>query len=217
MFHSAEARWFFRGDVDAHVEAWITAGGMTSEQAERTDEYIVLPGSRSAGVKFREGNFEVKAATSPSRDFSLGKMIAGSRETWVKWSRPSSDTGAMHDDELWAFVRKRRKLRLFSLESETIEEKPHDGPWLAAGCQVERALVNAVLRSAADGPPTDRDWLGVDAWWTVGFEAFGRTGEIDGHLDRMLEYFVADAPDIHLPREASMAYPAWLAKLADGA
>ena len=27
----------------------------------------------------------------------------------------------MHDDELWAFVRKRRKLRLFSLEFETID------------------------------------------------------------------------------------------------
>ena len=217
MLYSAETRWFFRGDVDAHVEAWITAGGMTSEQAERTDEYIVLPGCRTAGVKFREGNFEVKAATSPSRDFSLGKTIAGSRETWVKWSRPSNDTGAMRDDERWAFVRKRRKLRLFSLESTTPEEKPCDGPWLSAGCQGERTLVTAVLRGAADGPPTDRVWEGVQAWGTIGFEAFGEPAETEGHLDRMLEYFVEDAPDIRLPHGASMAYPAWLAALAAGA
>jgi hypothetical protein len=216
MFYSAEARWFFRGDLDARVEAWITSGGLAADQGERTDQYIVLPGCHFAGVKFREGNFEVKAATSPSRDFSLGNTVAGSRETWVKWSRPSSDTGAMRDDEQWAFVRKRRKLRLFSLESTTVEERPYAGPWLSAGCQVERTLVTAMLRSAPDGPPTARDWRGIETGWTLGFEAFGDPDKIDGHLDRMLEYFVADAADVRLPREASMAYPAWLATLAAG-
>ena len=74
-----------------------------------------------------------------------------------------------------------------------------------------------MLRGAADGPPTARDCQGIQAWWTIGFEAFGEPAETEGHLDRMLEYFVEDAPDIRLPHGASMAYPAWLAALAAGA
>ena len=216
MFYSAETRWFFRGHVDAGLEAWITSGGLASDQGERTDDYIVLPGCRSVGVKFREGRFEVKAATSASRDFAFGNTLAGSRETWVKWSRPSNDAGAMRDGERWAFIHKRRVLRLFSLESEDVVEKACGGPWLAAGCQVERTYLRAILRSAPDGRPRDDDWRDSDTWWTIGFEAFGQPAEIDSHLDRMLEFFAADAANIRLPREASMAYPTWLAGLTVG-
>ncbi len=122
----------------------------------------------------------------------------------------------MRDGEQWAFIHKRRVLRLFSLESEDVEEKVCGGPRLAAGCQVERTQLSAILRSALDGRPRDDDWRDSDTWWTIGFEAFGRPAEIDGHLDRMLEFFAVDAANIRLPREASMAYPAWLAELAAG-
>jgi hypothetical protein len=217
MFHSAEARWFFRGNASAGADAWITSGGLGTDQGQRTDAYIVLPGCYTAGVKFRAGNFEVKAATSVSRDFALGDSVAGRRETWVKWSRPSDDPAVMRENERWAFVNKRRVLRLFSLEPAAVEEADYGGPWLAAGCQVERTLISVILRGAPDGPPQDDDWSDSEAWWTLGFEAFGQSNEIEGHLDRMLEYFRADAPDIKLPREASMSYPAWLARLAASA
>lgn len=217
MLHSAEARWFFHGNVDTDIERWITTGSLSSDQGARTDKYIVLPGCRSAGVKFREGNFEVKASTSARRDFALGDDIAGQRETWVKWSRPSADAAvepaAMRGDEQWAFVHKRRMLRLFSLDGAAVREAAFGGPWLAAGCQVERTVASVILRGAREGPPLEDDWANAAAWWTFGFEAFGDPDEIERHLDRMLDYFRTDAPCVRLPLEASMSYPAWLAAL----
>lgn len=217
IFRSAEARWFFRGNADPGAEAWITSGRQASKQGERIDEYVLLPGCRSVGVKLREGRFEVKAATSASREFTLGSRITGRCQTWVKWSRPSNDKAAMQDDEQWAFVRKRRVLRIFSLASATVEEMTYGGPLLAAGCQVERTNLALILRRAPDGPPRDEDWEDSENWWTFGFEAFGRPDRIEGHLDRMLDYFAGDSAGITLPREASMSYPAWLAERAASA
>ena len=221
MFYSAETRWFFEGAVDTAVERWIFSGGLYTEQGERQDEYILLPGCEVAGAKYREGNFELKVATSAAREFALGDTIAGRRETWVKWSRPyagiTGEVVVMREDERWAFVRKRRVLRLFSLESMAVEEVAYGGPWLSAGCQVERTIVSVILRNAPDGPPLENDWSNAAAWWTLGLEAFGNPAEIESNLDRMLDYFETDAPGAQLPREASMSYPAWLATLANRA
>jgi hypothetical protein len=97
VYYSGEARWFFQGEASHAARHWITAGDLSDPAPERVDQYLVLPGCSTTGVKIREGNFEVKAQTSPPEPVTWNERIAGSRDTWVKWSRAMQDTATFTD------------------------------------------------------------------------------------------------------------------------
>lgn len=201
MYFSGETRWFFPGPASDAAERWITAGEHSAQQAERTDRYLVLPGCDAAGIKIREGKFEIKARTSPPEAVAWGGTIAGFRDTWVKWSRDLSDFGeraaSPRDGETWIDVCKKRRVRLFSLESGSPVETTPGGPWLATGCMVEKSVVRAASND----------------YWSFCFEAFGEPDTLITHLDTMVRHVAAEAPSLELPQDASMSYPAWLATL----
>ena len=54
MFHSAEVRWFMAGDVPYGIREWFAAEGLAVDEEPRIDEYLLMPGSTSTGVKFRQ-------------------------------------------------------------------------------------------------------------------------------------------------------------------
>ena len=64
MVASTEVRWFFPGEPSAETWAWVRSGDLGALQSPRTDEYLVLPGRETTGIKLREGLFEVKATAS---------------------------------------------------------------------------------------------------------------------------------------------------------
>ena len=203
MYCSGEVRWFLRGKAEHAVENWIRSGGLAQEQEPRTDRYLVLPGCTSAGIKIREGNFEIKAQTSPTECVAYTDAVAGSCNTWVKWSRTLDDFAGIaqrkHEDERWVAVRKQRTLRLFSLESDEPVEVAYGGPWLAAGCQVEKTVIDVLP--------------GEERWWSFSFEAFGEPGLLLRHLELTVRAVAQSAPAITLRKEDSMSYPEWLSAL----
>lgn len=217
MYYSGEARWFFRGEASAAAERWIAAGGLSEQAPERIDRYLVLPGCSTTGIKIREGKFEVKAQTSPTETARWSERIAGSRDTWVKWSRATHDTATLADridsGEHWALVSKRRTLRLFSLESGAPAEVGIDSPWLSAGCQVEKADIRIAWAGAYGMAPEQEDWQQAARWWTFCFEAFGEPDRLLDHLDTMIRHVASEAPDLEFAQESSTSYPAWLASL----
>jgi hypothetical protein len=201
MYHSGEVRWFFPGPVSAAAERWIAAGEHSTRQAARTDRYLVLPGCDTAGIKLREGNFEIKARTSSPEAMTWSESIAGFRDTWVKWSRDLQDLGAPgthpRDGETWIDVSKQRRVRLFSLESGSPVEVAPGGPWLSAGCLVEQSVVRVAAQD----------------YWSFCFEAFGQPDALISHLDTTVHYVAAEEPSLELPLTASRSYPAWLSTL----
>ena len=207
MYDSGEARWFFHGAGQAAAERWITDSALAERKDERIDQYLVLPGCSTTGIKVREGNFEVKAQTSPTEPATWSENIAGARDTWVKWSRAAGDLSGLSSQpesgETWIRIGKQRTLRLFSLESGAPVEVPVDGPWLSAGCQVE--ATNLRVLSADDRH--------AEPWWSFCFEAVGEPGSLLELLDTMVNHVVNEAPDLELPLAASMSYPAWLSSL----
>ena len=114
MYHSGEVRWFFPGPASAVAERWIAASEHSTQQAARTDRYLVLPGCGATGIKIREGHFEIKARTSPPEAMTWSESIAGFRDTWVKWSRDLNDVGKLgtepRDGEAWVDVSKQRQV-----------------------------------------------------------------------------------------------------------
>ena len=218
MFRSGEIRWFFPGTEPDPGARLIASGPLAEQQAERVDRYLSLPDCSTVGVKFRGGNFEVKAQVTPPERIAYGPGVAGSRSTWLKWSRPAADLldvrGPAAGDETWVFVRKRRTLSLLSLESDAPTEVPVGGPWLEAGCQVERTGIDVLAYGAAgDAPPGGQDWETAQRWWSVSFEAFGAPDRLLQNLDAAVRHVIAAQPGLRLGAEASMSYPEWLLSL----
>lgn len=201
MYFSAEARWFFPGPASDAAGRWIVSGEYATRQDERTDRYLVMPGSDVVGIKLREGNFEVKSRSSLPEAVTWSSSIAGYRDTWVKWSCPAGgfadEIAVARAGETWLDVSKQRCIRLFSLESGSPVEVAMDGSRLAAGCLVEMC----VIRTASGD------------YWSFCFEAFGEPGARVRHLGATIRHVAAEAPSLELPQEASMSYPAWLASL----
>ena len=60
-------------------------------ERERNDDYLLLPGCDTVGVKQRQGKLEVKALVAGPSPFSLGAVV-GRLDQWVKWSfEPSKE------------------------------------------------------------------------------------------------------------------------------
>ena len=191
MYRSAEVRWFFQDDLPGAVIEWFETGGRVRNEAERTDQYLVLPGCATTSVKLRGGRFEVKAQTEPPVPVHLPNACSGLRDAWVKWSSARIDIDNLRDqiatpEDEWISVSKSRRLRLISLEAtEPVEVAPDHG-WLSGGCQVELTVVRAWTR------PQDRSR--ALPWWSLSFEAFGSEEAMRDGLDRVARNIVKDAP-----------------------
>ncbi len=129
MYASGEIRWFFDGPLPDDVRAWFESRGLGISEPRRTDEYLVLPGCTTTGVKLREGRFEIKALTRSPVPASYSNRVSGLKDAWIKWSRKTEDERLLRNvlvsnGDPWISVSKERNLRLFSLESGRPEELP---------------------------------------------------------------------------------------------
>lgn len=207
MFHSAEVRWFFRGELSDEICGWFEMGGLGKREPERVDDYLVLPGCATTSVKFRGGRIEVKALTNAPQPVRYPNEINGLRDAWVKWSSNVGDRGLMRDvlirdGDRWLAVEKRRYLRLISLVAREPTEVEPGGDWLPRGCQVELTAIRVWSRGEEETLPVP--------WWSLSFEAFNDPVTVLEDLDRAAEYFFRSPPPVPLERDASMSYPAWL-------
>ena len=182
---------------------WFAAGSMGVSAPERTDDYLLLPGCSTTSVKLREGRFEVKVITGEPEALTWSETIAGTRDTWVKWSRMVSDPGTLGeltggDDARWARIAKQRGLRLVSLDGAAPAEIQPGTTTLDNGCQFE--LTRVILDVNGRQEP----------WWSFSFEAFGQPGDIERNLETGMHFVLRSPPPVELPKDRSMSYPLWL-------
>ena len=182
---------------------WFAGSDLAVPAPERTDDYLVLPGCSTTSVKLREGRFEIKVITGQPEYVDWSETIAGTRDTWVKWSRTVSDPGVLDeltggDDSRWAQVAKQRSLRLISLDGEEPTEIEPGATRLDNGCQFELTRIRLI----AD----DRR----ESWWSFSFEAFGKPDDVTSNLESGAAFVFRDPPPVSLPKDRSMSYPYWL-------
>lgn len=219
MYYSAETRWFFEGALPESVAAWFDSSAMAHREAKRTDEYLLLPGCSTTGVKLREERLEVKAQIHPPEAVSYDDSVSANRDAWVKWSRPIGNIGALRnvrtaDDDRWVFVEKARSIRLVSLESAAPSHPADPTTRLANGCQLELSTIRAAV-GLLDTPPSPNDWDSAGEWWSLSLEAFAPwlgdgTHRFFENLDAGARYLFSSAPPVRLTQDASRSYPAWL-------
>ena len=206
VFYSSEIRWFFEGEPDPASVGWFTASQLGRQEEPRTDEYLLLPGCTTVGVKVREGRFEVKAQTSQREPAQYGNGVRGYEESWVKWSHglDGGNDAWLEGEDTWISVIKRRILRLYAIDGEQVDEVPVGQFIDGAGCQLELAKLTVPSSGLA---PEAR-------WWSICLEAFGAPGQTQDTLTVMAAHeSLGDIAEV-LTLEASMSYPLWLARLS---
>jgi hypothetical protein len=202
MFSTVETRWFGEGPLPRHVRDWFRSEGRCPEpQPIRTDYYLRLPGNQSLGIKMREGRIELKQCLQVFGATDFRASITGVIEGWNKWSfglgeADANVTRLQGAHESWLGVVKERWLCTYTLNGDNeIVDVPAD-PQPLSGCNLELSRVKV------ESP--------VEAWWTVGLEAFGRDANLYDLLIKMGGHVFASNAALRLRLRDSYSYPQWL-------
>ncbi|MDX1545680.1 MAG: hypothetical protein R3247_01760 [Rhodothermales bacterium] len=196
MDRTAEIRWFFDGAVPEAAADWFGALGPPPEpEAPRTDHYL-LPTGPALNVKLREGHAEAKRRDGDGRTVRLHGGAEGVLEHWRKWSFPLAEAATVPDDACWLAVPKSRRMRRYRLDADgTLQEITGTDAAPERVCEVEVSRIGVAGRS----------------FWSLCFEASGP--DPAATLRRAATHVFAQAPPLRLPADASMGYPAFLAKV----
>jgi hypothetical protein len=221
MLASHEVRWFFKGSIDAHplLKSWVENSSPVKKRepvsppkwAGRADDapdvYIVVPGSSDMGIKWREGQLQIKGLQS-----SLGTQLfagpgEGRVERWIKWSYQGPPIKQAFAD--W-FVKtgsggpvrvevfKKRCLRKVRMDTLSGEKEEVDASYL-----VDRGgnLEVTDLR------------VGSESFCSVAFETFPDDSAMHSAFTHFVNLFLQGLQGAELSESNSMSYPAWLLEI----
>jgi len=211
MFSSHEVRWFLEGSIDQHPELreWVEDGldspKWSGRLGGRPDVYIVIPGSTDMGIKWREGQLQIKGLES-----ELGTQIfkggngsnSGKVERWMKWSYE----GKSIEDAFGGWFANPRTIEVFKTRCL---RKLRINPFSHALVEVDG---NANIERGGNLEVTDLR-VGGNAYCSVAFEAFPNDSAMHSDFTRFVNLFLEKLQGVRLTESNSMSYPAWLQRL----
>ncbi len=211
---SQEARWFFEGGSVRHadVRQWFEqyspyprASGVgppvwRSRKDGKSDIYLLVPGAADIGIKWREGDLQVKGRVADLGTVVFAGRHAGRVERWVKWSygalpgayrdiferTASLDTVTVHK------TRALRKIRLGTFTGAAEE--------VAATTLLDRGLNIEMTDLSVDGR----------AYCSVAFEAFPDDSAMHAAFNGAVSLFLEGLTSVTLSVQDSRSYPHWL-------
>jgi hypothetical protein len=166
------------------------------------DRYLRLANGGGLGIKVREGRLELKQRHGQPGILRLHQRVTGRVEHWRKWSFALAEGGSTLDSMLvppqaWIGVTKARLLRRYLVSSERRVVPTSTGEYPERACDWELTQVH----------------VGGSAWWTVGFEAFGRGSTLPETLRLVAGQVLAAWEPPRLQAGDSFGYPEWLRML----
>ena len=202
MFVSAEIRWFWKGVLPEDIESWFRSGLHPPHvETPRVDEYLVDRSQTELGVKKRGGNDGVEVKGLVALGGHQTTPFEGRTQIWTKWLSRALTI----EDLACVSVEKSRWLRKYDTSGSDVTE-------VALGPTADS--VNAQRRSLAIGCQLELVTLAFTedrtAWWSIGFEAFGRLDTIEPSLHRTLAHLAPSVPD--MKGGFALSYPEWLAR-----
>jgi hypothetical protein len=213
---SHEVRWFFEGKAAQHasLKRWFETIAPIQQSPgvgppvwqgrldDQPDVYLLVPGSDDMGIKWREGELQIKGRVS-----CLGTQVfcgrhQGEVERWIKWSYANPPASyqrlfvAGQETELvTASVWKTRALRKVRLNTLTGKAQEVDAKTL-----VDRGLGLEL---------TDLEVAGK-AYCSLAFEAFPNDSAMDAAFTEAVEAFLDGLTAFDLTAAHSQSYPAFL-------
>jgi hypothetical protein len=194
---TCEMRWLFDGPLPGAVERWLQSGGDTTAPTSREDRYLTLPGVVDMGIKQREGRVDIKGRLAVLGFHAIAPEIEGVAERWCKWTYDAAIAdrlGCFQGDVI--VVGKSRVQRYFLLDSDGRTQRTVQRDPTQRGFSLELTRIR----------------LAGGEHWSLGVEAAPDDPDLLANLLHALGEVLRGFP-VTLPRERSMSYPAWLARL----
>lgn len=216
---SYEVRWFLAGAVDEHraLKSWLETAAPIQKKGDvgpptwkgrlddQPDVYLLVPGADDMGIKWREGEFQIKGRVA-----SLGTQVFcgrfhGKVERWMKWSYAKMPESyrrlVLHGKEsglVTVSVRKTRALRKVRLDTlKGTAEEVDPTAFLDRGLGLELTDLK----------------IGGRAYCSVAFEAFPDDSTMGAAFTQTVDAFLDTLKGVDLPAAHSLSYPAWLGSL----
>ncbi len=207
MVSSQEARWFLDGNIDNHVplQRWVENGPFSPQWSGRLggkpDIYIVIPNASDLGLKWREGQLQIKGLESTLGIHQFRGGHAGVVERWLKWSYRGAEIesrfGKWFHDGRHIEVFKTRCLRKFRLNPFT-----HQIVEVEASAAIDRGGCLEV---------TDLR-VNEKAYVSIAFEMFPNDPAMPQDFSALADMLLETLP-VRLSAESSLSYPGWLQTL----
>ncbi len=203
MYPTTEVRWFRAGEIPSSAWKWFkNCPGPLQNQLTRIDYYLPLFFTSDLGVKFREGQLEIKILRDKLGVSRLHGNVTGHLQCWQKWgfnvagaNDSLGNSGQPFSD--WLPVQKSRSLRRYRLDE-----------------------VGQVLPAAAEDISPDSCSLEMTMiqskgllWWSLAFETYGIGKEISSSLELITAQLFDIGESPSLAEVDSMSYPDWISHL----
>lgn len=188
MLTSVEVRWFLPESIPQDIRDWFLGEALTGELTptqNREDLYLDLGDREDVGIKWREGNLEVKWRQSELGSRAFGEVWQGQMERWLKWSCEAETPNGFVENAIasrrWISIQKVRQQR---------QSKYAEG-----NCAVELSQLQ----------------IEQQTWWSLAFEATGNNDCLELILEQTLEQIQQrDRPISSFTLKNSYAYPRFL-------
>ena len=218
---SHEVRWFLPGELARFPELrdWIEAArpfptdGAVPPPAPvdrldgAPDVYVLVPGGDDMGLKWREGQLQIKGRLSRIGLQRFASRFYGSVETWAKWSYQSDDLRrALH---AWFAPAASAQWQTVAVRKTRIQRKVR--------LDARRRHVEVALDAYPDrGLAVELSDLDVDGqrYCSLAFEAFPNDTELVESFREVVDAWLSElrAPGVVLAEHQSMSYPEFLSR-----
>ncbi|MCI0619332.1 hypothetical protein L0244_40705 [bacterium] len=216
---SHEVRWFFEGELSHEhpLRFWFKTAAPLQKNpnlsepewkgrlGDKPDVYLVVPGSDDIGIKWREGELQIKGRVSWHGIQIFGERHQGNVERWVKWSYkelPKSYMNLFMEDKeseiITVSVKKTRTQRKICLD------RPEEEPIEVSTSEFVTRGLNIEL--------TDLEVLGKP-FFSLAFEAFPDDSGIYADFAKVVQAFLQSLK-VPLSANESLSYPGWLTAVA---
>ena len=200
---TAEIRWFYPGSIPDKIYSWLKGKtGFYEDQPLRTDNYLLLPEQENLGIKLRQGRMEIKKRTEVHPEY-IAPGIAGSVESWIKWSIPAEQhtdslQHILSDQAHWVAIQKNRSVQKYAIgEYQSVIPYPSEG-YPKEGVMLESCelLINS------------------QTWWTLAIECFGPSEKVHSNLLTVIPGMLKTDSNLSLSVAYSSGYPEWISRIA---
>jgi hypothetical protein len=212
MISSHEVRWFLEGGIDQHpaLRRWVEEGATDPKWIGRLggkpDAYLLVPGASDIGIKWREGQLQIKGLECALGTQKFTGSFEGKVERWIKWGyEGKSVEGAFSQ---W-FKLSKGAPQIVEVHKTRCLRKVRLNPFAAMAIEVDSKTL--IDRGGALEVTDLR--VGTQAFTSVAFEAFPNDSGMHGDFSVFVNAFLGKLSGVELTESNSMSYPAWLKSL----
>ena len=212
MISSHEVRWFLDGGVDRHptLRRWVEEGAAdpkwTGRLGGKPDAYLVVPDASDLGIKWREGQLQIKGLESSLGTQKFTGSFEGKVERWIKWGYE----GKSVDDAFTPWFKSSNATpKIVEVHKTRFLRKVRLNPFTPLAIEVDsKALID---RGGALEVTDIR--VGARAFTSVAFEAFPNDSGMHRDFTVFVNAFLGTLNGVELVETNSMSYPEWLQTL----